>query len=659
MKKVGMLLIVLAFCLSQAFAQYPVVPIDSIQWVPVGQDSSRFTGDTVITGGLVVAGTGLYYAGAGVSFYMENPGGGPFSGIMAYNPTQQGFPELIPGDSILCTALVSEYVWDDPFVVMTELFIVPESFEYRMYGMPQPDPEILTAAVLDSTGGGDSLGEQWEGVFCKVFDLTVDTVINYSTTSVWHCHDSTGTVIVREASDSIPNSFRPDVGTHFDFVQGVIYHRFGAYHLQPRYMRDIQLQAGAPLVSSYHIPPFPILNDLVTFYANVVDDSGVDEVRLYYRINLGTWINVPMVDQGNNIYSFSLPSPVVGWNVDYYVEATDDSANVTKDPPEAPFSFYQYTVQLPQEMTIAEARVDNDGDFVPDLLDSAVIVTGVAISPNFSQDQTDFFMQSGSAGIDVFFDSTQINVNIGDSITANGIVSQYNGKTQVRIYRSDRLSFHVPGTVPQPLVVSCGDIDDIDGEQYEGILIKVNNVEILEYPDVWPQLGYSATMTITDGIDSTWLRIDRSTDIDGQPQQSLRANITGVLGQYDTSPPYLAYYQLMPRMYDDFVWNPTGTVSDRTDMPDHYSLSPNYPNPFNPGTNFHFTMKKEGRVTITVYNLLGQKTIDLVDGEFAAGTHTIYWDGLDQNGKAVTSGIYFYRMKTADFEQSRKMVVLK
>jgi len=49
-------------------------------------------GDTVTTGGLVVAGTGCYYAGTGVTFYMEDPNGGPFSGIMAYNPPERGIP---------------------------------------------------------------------------------------------------------------------------------------------------------------------------------------------------------------------------------------------------------------------------------------------------------------------------------------------------------------------------------------------------------------------------------------------------------------------------------------------------------------------------------------------------------------------------------------
>ncbi len=104
--KVLTILFLAAVLLIPALAlSYPTVPIDSIQWVPVGQDSSRFAGDTVITGGLITCGTGAFYAGTGVTFYMENPTGGPWSGIMAYSASAQGYPTLVPGDSILCTAV--------------------------------------------------------------------------------------------------------------------------------------------------------------------------------------------------------------------------------------------------------------------------------------------------------------------------------------------------------------------------------------------------------------------------------------------------------------------------------------------------------------------------------------------------------------------------
>jgi hypothetical protein len=667
--KVFTILILAMLLAVPALAQYPRVPIDSLQQVPCGQDRSPFAGDTIITGGLVTAGTGTLYAGTGVSFYMEDPAGGLFSGIMAYDPSAQGYPDLFPGDSILVTALLEEYQWSalppqpPDTVNMTELRIVPGTFQFRMYGMPQPNPIDVLAAEIDSTNQSDSCGEKYEGVFIRVHGLTVDSVVNYSTTSTWICHDSAGArCFVREASDSIPNSFRPAVGTQFDFVQGVVYHRFGAFHLQPRYMRDMRLAGGCPILTTWRSPEFPLVGDTVTINANVVDDQPIptNNVRLYYRINLAGWTNVPMQPGGSDIYSFRLPSPVAGWNVDYYIQATDDSGCVTKEPYEAPFSFFEYKVQQAREMTIAQARVDGNADFIPDLLDSAVIVRGIAVSPNFSSGTyTSFFAQQGTAGIQIYFGSAQVTVSPGDSIMANGIVEQINGITELHVYRGSRLVNYGPsGHTPTPRVLTCNDLDDISGEEFEGTLVRINDVLILETPNPWPPLGSSATMTIVNGADSADLRIDRSTDIDGQPQVEPRADIVGVVGQYDNYDPFLGFYQLMPRYYTDFTWRPLN-AADEGSLPITHTLAQNYPNPFNPSTNIGFTLANKAHVTISVYNLLGQKITELVNRELEAGAHVVEWNGRDGSGKAITSGAYFYKMQAADFVQTKMMTLLK
>jgi hypothetical protein len=265
-----------------------------------------------------------------------------------------------------------------------------------------------------------------------------------------------------------------------------------------------------------------------------------------------------MVYQANNNYTFTLPSPVDGWQVDYYVRAIDDSNNVTYDPYEAPFSFHEYVVQQPNPMTIAQARVDANVDYMPDLIDSAVVLTGIAVSINFSNRLTDFFMEQNHAGIEVYFDSTQIWINPGDSITASGVISQYNGKTQLRVFKSNRITNHGPGHLPDTLVVTCHDLL-VNGETYEGTLLKVSNVKIIPDPNPWPVLGYSATMGITtSNADTAILYISSATDIDGQAQADSFATIVGVLSQYDLSPPLDSYYELTPRFFTDFSWGLSG-----------------------------------------------------------------------------------------------------
>jgi len=94
-------------------------------------------------------------------------------------------------------------------------------------------------------------------------------------------------------------------------------------------------------------------------------------------------------------------------------------------------------------------------------------------------------------------------------------------------------------------------------------------------------------------------------------------------------------------------------------LPGEYSLSQNYPNPFNPTTSISFNLPVAGHVELAVYNLLGQKVATVIDGTLAAGQHEVIWNGSDQNGVAVSSGVYFYRLKSATFNQTRKMTLMK
>ena len=90
------------------------------------------------------------------------------------------------------------------------------------------------------------------------------------------------------------------------------------------------------------------------------------------------------------------------------------------------------------------------------------------------------------------------------------------------------------------------------------------------------------------------------------------------------------------------------------------SLSQNYPNPFNPQTTIAFSMKDRARVKIDVYNVAGQLVKTLLDETRAAGSYTdIRWDGTNGANQPVSSGVYFYKLVTNNFSQTKKMVLLK
>lgn len=101
-------------------------------------------------------------------------------------------------------------------------------------------------------------------------------------------------------------------------------------------------------------------------------------------------------------------------------------------------------------------------------------------------------------------------------------------------------------------------------------------------------------------------------------------------------------------------------VTEIENLPKVFSLSQNSPNPFNAGTMIHYDLPKPGLVTLDIFNLLGQRIHRLVNKNQSAGSYSINWDGRDQSGRLVGSGIYFYVIKLdSETLPVRKMVILK
>ena len=95
------------------------------------------------------------------------------------------------------------------------------------------------------------------------------------------------------------------------------------------------------------------------------------------------------------------------------------------------------------------------------------------------------------------------------------------------------------------------------------------------------------------------------------------------------------------------------------DIPEQYSLGQNYPNPFNPVTKMNFALPRTGDVSIVIYNLMGQQIRTLVSENMEYGFHTVTWNGLDQLGRPVSSGVYFSELSARGFRQTKKMLMLK
>jgi len=93
--------------------------------------------------------------------------------------------------------------------------------------------------------------------------------------------------------------------------------------------------------------------------------------------------------------------------------------------------------------------------------------------------------------------------------------------------------------------------------------------------------------------------------------------------------------------------------------PEHFSLSQNHPNPFNPQTCIGYALPQDAYVKLVIYNVLGQKVKTLVNESQSAGYKTAWWDGKDENGEQVASGLYFYRLEADKFSEVKKMMLVK
>ncbi|MFH1568439.1 MAG: Ig-like domain-containing protein [Gemmatimonadota bacterium] len=109
-----------------------------------------------------------------------------------------------------------------------------------------------------------------------------------------------------------------------------------------------------------------------------------------------------------------------------------------------------------------------------------------------------------------------------------------------------------------------------------------------------------------------------------------------------------------------FLWTAGGLrLGDGSFVPDQFVLIPSYPNPFNPATKIGFGVPVDSPVKLEIYNSLGQRVRTLVSGQRRAGYYQVMWNGFDDGGQPVTSGVYLCRMTAGSFAETQKMLLMK
>ena len=110
----------------------------------------------------------------------------------------------------------------------------------------------------------------------------------------------------------------------------------------------------------------------------------------------------------------------------------------------------------------------------------------------------------------------------------------------------------------------------------------------------------------------------------------------------------------------EFTVTPATYINEETaPVPGKFELFQNYPNPFNQFTQIGFTLENSAFVDLTIYDLLGRKVKTLASENLPPGYKSVLWDGTDESGKEVASGIYLYELKAGELSRSKKLVLLK
>jgi hypothetical protein len=215
------------------------------------------------------------------------------------------------------------------------------------------------------------------------------------------------------------------------------------------------------------------------------------------------------------------------------------------------------------------------------------------------------------AGFPVDFEaateSTPVLADMDDNGTIDMIFGDNSGYLHsIDITGSETLGFPLYFNSALKTSPALGDVDD-DGD-LEIAIANLSSYLLVDYKNptgevIWPCFKYDAART---------------------------ANMGGLVGAESEETPSLATY-----------------------------LGKNYPNPFNPTTNIYFNLKQSGNVKLEIFNLKGQLVKTLVSTEMAQGGHTISWQGNDNHGDQVASGLYLYRLTTDEYTASKKMLMLK
>jgi DNA/RNA endonuclease YhcR with UshA esterase domain len=506
------LFLLLAVLTLKVSAQYPLRSVFDIQNVSGANlsncvDSSSYNGDTVRVRGVVVMDAKVgsvvnSQIANGRNTWIQVNGGGPWSGLDLVNftgaTTTTDMLDLVAGDSIEVTGYVEEFQGETEIVVLSS---VPSVTLLGSGHAVNATPITIDQLNDASRNNVLSTGEQYEGVYVELSNLTV-TAVNYfsgNTRVSYDVTDASGGVI--NVSDRFlyqrmpgatpnPGTFvAPTVGDAITTLRGIIIHSKNncpgnngrGFEIHPFKSSDVVFGAQAPTITNIQRnPTTPTSSQTATITANVTANgtNTLTSVTLHYAVGVSntTYTPVAMTNTSGNIWSGSIPAQANGSFVKYYISATDN-LNLTATVPSVPAPTNAqplfYTVN-DNGTTIYDIQYTPFTNGNSGLRDQVVTVTGV-VTASANDLGYVFIQQEGlTAWAGIMCIGTGLGtVNLNDKITVTGTVKEDFGMTRLENISSVTMAGTGSITPLQLRDTSFAVYGFNSNEQYEGMLVSI------------------------------------------------------------------------------------------------------------------------------------------------------------------------------------------
>jgi hypothetical protein len=617
------------------------------------------------------------------------------------------------GDIIEVTGWIDEFPVGSANGISSTTQMVPlRDPNYTLIGSGTPPPVYKMATSdfyqgafpdLYPNGIKFSTGEPYEGAVVELTNLTVVSVLN-GTNGTVNMTDDFGNMIstldaskwftMRSHRDPASSYQTYPLFTRIDTMRGYITSNSGAenargYRICPLYPNDVKIGVARPSITSVRRYPVIVTPDSVGRVEAVIrmipGGKLIASRQIYYSINNAPFDTLTMqMISGDTLYRGSIPIQPIGTFIKYYIQVTDTAKNFTISASGAGgglgsdtsrgFYFYKVT---DGNLTIQDVQytpfTNGRSPYVGAVTTLKGIVTAdindlVLTARSGTGGTTVWYIQSGNGPTSGIWINgtldTLKSLRDGDSVAVTGTIQENFDVTRlgnvsaVQWFTSNN-SLPEPAKLTTNIFGASAGNGDLNAEPWEGMLVQFDTVTVTNvepvYQNVWEYSvsdGSADMNVLKEGL-NTYSQIPNDTIYPGTTIIKVGDKFSKLTGIVFYS---FNRYKIVPRTNADFGSYVPLSVSENLggQIPQTYSLSNNYPNPFNPTTHIEYALPKEDKVTLKIYNVIGQEVATLKNEIQKAGFYRVAFDG-----SKLSSGVYFYRLQTSAFNQVKKMLLVK